>query len=248
MPGEVSLAVGAIQTGVALANLLKKRNVPKYDVTPQVSNAYADAMQRAKYGYTGNQTASFRQDLSRNNNQQYSKAVGQFGNQLSGATTAGVNFGNLRALNEFYKNDATLMGQNVRTAYSMADKFQRISDMNTTAAIQNYNQNQNAFGQALQAGISNLAYGTNAQLLGKNGGATPDVNPVTGQPATNVYDRNAAVGYNPPKTNTPAQQENIYGAIQQPEIIQEDFLFDPLTQYATGNIDKTGTKYGKIKY
>jgi len=184
MPGEVSLAIGAIQTGVALANLLKKRNRPEYNAAPQLEAAYSDALGRTKYGYTGNQVLGFKQDLQRNNNQQFSKATSQFGNQLGGVATAGINFGNISALNNFYKNDATLMGEHVRNAYGIADKFQRIADMNTTAAIQNYNQNQQAWGHALESGIYNTAYGVNSQLM-KNNPADPNVvvNPVTGQPA-----------------------------------------------------------------
>lgn len=245
--------LAGIQTAIGIYESIKnsKKQIPEYRITPQLNDAYSTAQQIAKYGYSGAEDAAFRQDLTRQNNSQFARAQRNFGNQLSGATMAGINYGNIGALERHFANSNSIMGQKIREAGRMAGEYQRIADMNTATKLQMYNREQAAGGNLLNAGIGNFVNTSNARMyadaLKDPIAAQPTDNPATGQSTATPYNRNAAVGYNPPVPTTQAQQQFIYGTPQFPQATTNGYV-NPTLQYPAASKDKFGNIYGTPQY
>lgn len=133
------------------------RNKPAgYDVTPEQQSAYDRAQGLANSGYTQDEKSSFMQNLARQNNASYSRSFAQGGNTLAGAIRAGINYGNVGALNTFAAQDAQLHRSNIRYADQMGQGITNQRNMNTRQNLAEYMQKQQAYGQASKQGSQNM--------------------------------------------------------------------------------------------
>lgn len=161
-----TLALGALQTiqGYRGLNKLSKEAMPTYTSTPQLTSAYNRAQQAAQRGYTPEQEAAFKSNLATSQNTAYKNAVSQSGGNLAQAINAGLQSQNINALNQFAADDASKRQQNVQYADSFAPRFQNIQDENTRNALNYRMMREQALGNAVSQGQTNLATGLNAGL------------------------------------------------------------------------------------
>lgn len=158
------------QAEKGLRSLVKPQG---FNVTPEQQFSYNSAQKSAQSGYSGAEKAAFQNNLSRQNNTQYNKAMTYGGNTLAGAITAGINYGNNRALTDFAANDAAQHRANIRYADSRGDAISAQRNRQTQLENQNYNEAQRAYGGAIKSakeniwGSLNLFAASNPYLLNK---------------------------------------------------------------------------------
>lgn len=112
----------------------------------------AEAEAKTPTGYSGQEKAAFMSNLARLNNQKY-RVASQTNPNMASNINAGIQYGNLGALNEFAKNDAALRRSKVDRLFS---GITQTDVRNTSNAIQNRRMLQQQYGQAYQAGIGNI--------------------------------------------------------------------------------------------
>ncbi len=116
-----------------------------------------DINQRAKgaaEGYTPAERLAFFQNLVRNNNAQYSRAMA-YRPDMAGTILSGINYGNIGALNQYASNDAALRRQDEQRQANLIQQ----QDARHQATFLQKQQALGALGQAAQqniiGGISN---------------------------------------------------------------------------------------------
>lgn len=161
-----TLGLGALQTiqGYRGLNKLQKEAMPTYGVSSQLNQAYQKAQQMANRGYTPEQEAAFKRNLAIIQNTAYRNAISQSGGNLAQAVNAGLQSQNIGALNQFAADDAAKRQQNIQYADSFAPRFQNIQDENTRNALNYRIMREQALGNAISQGQTNLATGLNAGL------------------------------------------------------------------------------------
>lgn len=203
--------IGAAQSYYALKELkrLKKMGIPQYELDAQMQADINLANERAKRGYTPEQQAAAFQGMNRQSNLAYQRGLGQTGNTLGGAVSAAANSNALAFLNQYYANDASIMGANVRYAHSLNQEKQRIENMNRQQQINMYNEDRKAASQLLNAGMYNITSGIQGNLGATAGAAGRNSN-------NNVVDSNGitptgykAMNDDPIGVDTP--QQNLDG-------------------------------------
>lgn len=169
--------IRAYKANKALKNL-QGQPMPQYSLSPQLSNAYAMAQKNVNnaQGYTPEETAAFTQNLAMNNNAAFQRAKDIGGGNLSSAIGAGINYGNIGALNKFAASDAALRRetqmQNQGQLYNLAGQLQNQQNLADQAKIQQRMQLESAYGQALQQGLGQIqnAPGQFASIYTAGGG------------------------------------------------------------------------------
>lgn len=192
LPFVPQLALGAIQTGVALSELNKLRNqpLPRYDFSPTQANV-SMYRQRLAQGLPPAEIAAMQQAQAGQNAGGYRQATELSGGQLSSA------IGRIGQLQNI--NLATRMGQmqaqERRAAQSglaaSQSALQGQMNMQTQYDMQRRAQEEQALGGAMRAGLQGignaLTYGAFDYLGGLNkASATPEVASVTQQSVANV--------------------------------------------------------------
>lgn len=180
LPFVPQLALGAIQTGVALSQLNKLKNqpLPKYDLSPTQSNV-SMYKQRLAQGLPSAEIAAMQQAQAAQNAGGYRQATELSGGQLSNA------IGRIGQLQNI--NLATRMGQmqaQERRASQSAlaasqGALQGQMNMQTQYDMQRRSQQEQALGGALRAGLQGmgnaLTYGAFDYLGGVGkGSGTPE--------------------------------------------------------------------------
>lgn len=165
----ITSAYGLFQTIKADVELnkLSKEEVPTYSLTPE-SQSLVDL---GKIGYTPQEAAVFRDNVSKNTKLAYRTAIEKAGNSFSGAVNALNVSKALGAENAFAKADADLNRSQKRTAAAIT---QGVSDKNTSVSLNDFNARQRAWGMSKQAGINNLFMGlaSSSGLFKKADGTT----------------------------------------------------------------------------
>lgn len=210
--GGVNLGLGAYKTYQARKGLknLAGQPMPQYSLSPELSSAYNMAQQNANQGYSGEETAAFKSNLAQNNNSGYQRAKDMSGGSLSGAINAGVNYGNIGALNQFAAQGNQIKRQNQNTFYGLAGQVQGQRNMNTQAQLQHRQQLESAYGNALSQGLNSISSGlgtVGAGTVGKFGG-----NASSGFGDLNNNQYNNLLGetkFNPNDYNTDTSEVNI---------------------------------------
>lgn len=111
-----------------------------------------EATSKTPSGYTPQQEAAFNSNLTRLNNQKF-RMASQANPNLSANVRAGIDFGNIAALNEFAKNDAILKNQKINT---LATTIRGQDNANVTNQISQKAQMEQAYGNAYRAGLGNI--------------------------------------------------------------------------------------------
>ena len=192
LPFVPQLALGAIQTGVALGQLNKLRNqpLPRYDFSPTQANV-SMYRQRLAQGLPSAEIAAMEQAQAAQNAGGYRQATELAGGQLSSA------IGRIGQLQNI--NLATRMGQmqaqerrSAQSALAASQgALQGQMNMQTQYDMQRRAQEEQALGGAMKAGLQSmgnaLTYGAFDYLGGLNKtSGTPEISSVTQQSAANV--------------------------------------------------------------
>jgi hypothetical protein len=243
LPFVPQLALGAIQTGVALNELNKLRNqpLPRYDFSPTQANV-SMYRQRLAQGLPPAEIAAMQQAQASQNAGGYRQATELSGGQLSSA------IGRIGQLQNI--NLATRMGQmqaqERRAAQSglaaSQSALQGRMNMQTQYDMQRRAQEEQALGGAMKAGLQSmgnaLTYGAFDYLGGLNKtSGTSEISTVTQQSAANVTPAlptgtplQMAPGFTPSYMQTPAYWTNMYGPTKQADVYspQGGLLTPPL--------------------
>ncbi len=194
--------IGATQliTGIIGGNKAEKAfNKLHYNISPAVLNAEAIAKANAQHGFSGAERESFLQTIQRNNARKYHLATMRMGNNIAGTVQGAINNSLDSSYNQFATDDARLQRNNQQYADTFANEHQQIDNMNKTKDINHQQQKINAAGQAINAGINNLALGTlNLGSKAKGDGST-------GGAATTTTSNNGAL----PAAGTAGYQASI---------------------------------------
>ena len=224
LPFVPQLALGAIQTGVALNQLNKLRGqaLPRYDFSPTQANV-SMYKQRLAQGLPPAEIAAMQQTQAAQNAGGYRQATELSGGQLSSA------IGRIGQLQNI--NLATRMGQmqaqERRAAQSALaasqSALQGQMNMQTQYDMQRRAQEEQALGGAMRAGLQSmgnaLTYGAFDYLGGVNKTkGTPEIATMTEQSVANVTPAlpmgtplQMAPGFAPSYMQTPAYWLNQYG-------------------------------------
>jgi len=208
LPFVPQLALGAIETGVALSKLnqLNKQPLPKYDLSPTQANV-SMYKQRLAQGLPSAEIAAMQQAQASQNAGGYRQATELSGGQLSNA------IGRIGQLQNI--NLATRMGQmqaqerraNQSALAGAQGALQGQMNMQTQYDMQRRSQQEQALGGALRSGLQGmgnaLTYGAFDYLNGVGKGS--------GTPETQSMMQNSAASMTPyNKGQYPMTQEDYF--------------------------------------
>ncbi len=168
--GSGLLGLGEAGVGLTGLHQLQKTAMPQYLASAQLNSAYQRAQQMSTMGYTPQEIAAFHTNLATSNNTAFANAENASGGNQSQAVNAALQGNNIGALNQFAVSDAQLKRQNQQYADSFAGQYQNLANENTQTALQRRQQQEQAYGGALKAGLTNLGNTANlSQALGSAG-------------------------------------------------------------------------------
>lgn len=152
-----TLGLSALQAGYGLykANELADTPYPKATISPELQKAYERSLQNVGRGYTPEEDAAFKSNLASQSRLGFQNAKDMAGGQLSGAINRGIQATNLPVLANYAKSGAELGRQNTRYSDSLAADIQRQKNLITQQEIAHRNQLEQAYGGALQSGLTN---------------------------------------------------------------------------------------------
>lgn len=198
--GAIQGAQGLIQTASSLASLAKLNSTPapRFEQTPEMRMATSQAAQRANSGFTPEQLNAYNAQLATAGNTAFRRGVDMAGGNMAGALNSALNAQQLGARNRLAVSNAELQNQNVRYRDSLYGQGQQLKNMQTQYEQQQRQQAQQAWGQALQSGIWNVAQGAANTAYGIQGPQTGQGNmPAYGQNPTFNWSQSSQ-GYIPP--------------------------------------------------
>lgn len=198
IPSLVDTGIGIFEKSKAdkALNELSNTPYPEFQLTPQLSNAYARSEQMAKQGFSGAETGAFNQKLAQQGNLAYQRGVNIAGGGQAQALNAGINAMQLPALNQFAGQDAMLHRQNIKYSDTLSQALQHQQNLQTQNEIARRNALEQSYGRAGAAGLSNIGTGLNF------GGAM----------LNEQYNQRLPQGYgygSYPRTYTPTLQPNL---------------------------------------
>jgi hypothetical protein len=153
-----SLVLGGIQAGTGLAGLNEIGNTPdpEFSQTPGMTNAYNRAEGMANQGFTPAEIAAFAQRMAGSRAGAFRRGAELSGGQLAGALNRGLQAQQFGVESQFAAQDAGLRRTNMRYADSLAQALQNQQNMGTQSQIGRRNQQEQAYGGALKAGLNNM--------------------------------------------------------------------------------------------
>lgn len=198
-----TMGLGILQTVPSLINLIRlsREERPNYQIAPEQQQAYNLAQRRSQFGFMPQQIGAFNQNLAQAQNTDYYNARNMAGGGLAQAIAGGLMGRRLNSLNQFAAQDAAQQERNIGAFYGQAGQMQRQRNLATQQDINYRMAKEQAAGQGLRAGLTNIASGVNAnQALGLGNqsmmsqGGQKDVYqpnysgvPTANQPAYNPY-------------------------------------------------------------
>lgn len=239
LPFVPQLALGAIQTGVALnqLNKLRKQELPRYDFSPTQANV-SMYKQRLAQGLPPAEIAAMQQAQAAQNAGGYRQATELAGGQLSSA------IGRIGQLQNI--NLATRMGQmqaqERRAAQSSLaasqSALQGQMNLQTQYDMQRRAQEEQALGGAMRAGLQGmgnaLTYGAFDYLKGISKQSTPQTQTVLEQSTANLTPAlpmgtplQMAPEYTPSFRQTPDYWMNNYGPYRKADVYSPSGLVTP---------------------
>lgn len=164
--------LGAYQTYQSTKALkeLSKEEYPEFQISPELQGAYSRAQEMSKRGFSAEEQADFQQRMGRQQAGAFRQATEMGGGNLARAISAGLGAQNIGAVNQFAAQGAQLKRQNIRYADDLARALQTQKNMATQQKIARRQQLEQAYGWALQAGLSNIAgsiSGVGSMFLGE---------------------------------------------------------------------------------
>ena len=119
----------------------------------------AEAKNQAR-GYTAKEKLAFFQQMAQNNARKYYQAM-SYRPDMANTIMAGINYGNIGAINEFAAKDAQLRRQDEQR---LAGLIQTQDARNVSAFNSRLQMREQALGQAKQAGVQNIWGGATSAM------------------------------------------------------------------------------------
>lgn len=206
---------------------LDKEGRPKYKVSPELQNAYNEANMRRGQGFSGAETANFRQGIAQDINTQAQRALDMGGGSMARTISKMGSIANLGAESRFAAQNEAIRRQNTHYADQLAREIQGVNDREAGAGVHDYNLKQQAFGAAHAQNMSNIfsSLAMAGQYAGKFGNKTTDFNAVkgTGDPIVNSFGNYQQA----PQISSPAYYGNMTPELPAPS----NYVTDPNQQY-----------------
>jgi hypothetical protein len=164
-----TMGLGLLQTVPSLINLIRlsREQRPNYQIAPEQQQAYNLAQRRSQFGFMPQQIGAFNQNLAQAQATDFYNARNMAGGGLAQALSGAMAGRRLGSLNQFAGQDAAQQAQNVNALYGQAGAMQRQRNLATQQDIAYRMAKEQAAGQGLKAGLTNIASGINAnQALG----------------------------------------------------------------------------------
>jgi hypothetical protein len=164
-----TMGLGLLQTVPSLINLIKlsREQRPNYQIAPEQQQAYNLAQRRSQFGFMPQQIGAFNQNLAAAQNTDFYNARNMAGGGLAQALSGAMMGRRLGSLNQFAAQDAAQQERNISALYGQAGQMQRQRNLATQQDIAYRMAKEQAAGQGLKAGLTNIASGINAnQALG----------------------------------------------------------------------------------
>ena len=156
MLGIGSLILGGINTIGGLIGLATQPKTPDYKLSPDMQAALDQSREMQKRGFTGAEEAAYKQQIASQSQAGYQRGLDLSGGNMAQAMLSARQSAELNAANQMAIRDAALRRQNIQNYQAMAGQQQNILDRNTQRQIQENMMRQEAFGKALQSGLSQL--------------------------------------------------------------------------------------------
>lgn len=180
----VKMIGGAVQLYKANKALqeLHKQPEPNYAISPEYQQAYAKALAMSNgSGFSAQETAGFNNDLAMNNTATFKNAVDIGGGGMGSTINAGIQYGNINAINQRagqgaalkrgYAQDAASLAQGLQSQQNLIDQTRigRRQLLEQTYGAAKAQANENIWGASDSA--------SNSLLAGYRGGnpSTPEV-------------------------------------------------------------------------
>lgn len=156
--GQGLLGLGSgIIGAIGLSNM---GDLPAYQTSPELQDAYNSAKGAVATGYTSAEKAAYGQGIAGQQATAQRNAIDSSGGQLSGAIGGILNAQRLSAQNKFSADDAQLQRNqtniNNQRTDSLAGQLQAEKNMQTQNLVNQYNLKQQAYGGALSSGAGNF--------------------------------------------------------------------------------------------
>lgn len=213
--GVASLAYGVYQTVDANKQRKKLGEYDEYESPDKLlSKAKANST-----GYTAAEKVAFFQSLVRNNNAQYMNAI-KYRPDMASTIQAGIDYGNIDALNKFAVNDAEMKR---RDEQRLLNLYQGQDARNVQAENTRLYALEQSLGRQQQAGIQNMFSGASTAAGGVssyyggetgskglsddgnktivNGGSTPTKSNIGMGDTATYLNNHPSVGYTPSVTS-----------------------------------------------
>jgi hypothetical protein len=156
-----SLVLGGIQAVGGLISAMNMGRRPRFQEDPRFAQAAGRAEYMAGMGYMPQERAAFQGDIASQTAGDYRRGIdmsgGNMARALGGISTART----MGAYNRFAAQDAALRRQNINYSDQFSRERQRRADMQTQADMAQYDREQQATGQAMSSGLTQMAGAAN---------------------------------------------------------------------------------------
>ena len=140
-------------------NKLNSQPAPNYEISPELQASYSEAQSNKNIGLTSEEKTAFQANLNRGSATNLYNATKMGGGNLATSLEGAVSSENLGAYDKLAATDADMRRQNLQQYYQMSGQMQNQKNLISQQKIQYREQQEQVYGQALQAGLSNLTKG-----------------------------------------------------------------------------------------
>ncbi len=197
----VGAGLGAYQTYQGQKGLkeLAKQQMPQYTISPEQQQYYDVVKNRAQYGFDPNEIAAFKQNVAQQQNTGFQQGVQMAGGNLAQAISNGLGAQKLNSFNQFAAQDSQQKRENIGLWGQSVGAMQGQNNLINEQRIQHRYRQEQAYGGALQAGLSNIASSAQgaAALYGSYGksGGSKGIGSGGGQSFGDMVDNDINSGY-----------------------------------------------------
>ena len=211
----LALATAVPQVGLGLYETIKSAKAlknlqgqaqPQYSMSPEYQQYYNTTAQNANQGFTGAETAAFKQNVAQQQNTGFQQGVSMSGGNLAQALASGFKAQNIGAMNQFAGQDAQLHRQNIEAWGGAAGQMQQQQNLINQQKIQHRMQLESAYGGALKSGLGNI---TNGLMGGLGLGSMMQGQQNQSQQPPSYGYSSASYGMGNPSMNQNQAQQNI---------------------------------------
>lgn len=136
--GVAEMGFAALQYRKASKELerLAKIAQPTYTPTTQMRESFSRAQTMAQRGFTPEEEAAFRQNLSTASNTAFQRGIDMAGGNMARALSVGIGTTNAAAISDFAARDAAMKRANIQYADRLGQEMSNLEIQNQSLAIQ----------------------------------------------------------------------------------------------------------------